>query len=73
MPLVDFNDLIGRTFLLPPQEDGQQFRERIIEAIDTHEIELTLMREKLQKTHPLVSSFALSMMIRKKKLSLIMT
>jgi hypothetical protein len=24
IPLIDFNDLIGRTFIMPPQEDGQQ-------------------------------------------------
>ena len=34
MPIVDPNDLIGRTFLMPQQEDGQQFRARIVQAID---------------------------------------
>jgi hypothetical protein len=30
MPVVDPNDLVGRTFLMPEQEDGQQFRARIV-------------------------------------------
>ena len=37
IPLINFNDLIGRTFLMPPQENGQQHRARIIKAIDDHE------------------------------------
>jgi hypothetical protein len=36
IPLIAFNDLIGRTFLIPPQEDGQQHQARIIKAIDDH-------------------------------------
>ena len=33
MPTFDPTDLIGRTFLLPPQDDGQRFRGKIIETI----------------------------------------
>jgi hypothetical protein len=34
MPIVDPNDLVGRTFLMPRQEDGQCFRARIVRAIE---------------------------------------
>ena len=37
MPTIDVEDLIGRTFLMPRQEDGQQFRAKIVEAISDHE------------------------------------
>jgi hypothetical protein len=37
MAIVDPNDLVGRTFLMPPQEDGQRFRARIVRAIEEHE------------------------------------
>jgi hypothetical protein len=37
MPIVDPNDFVGRTFLMPPQEDGQRFRARIVRAIKDHE------------------------------------
>jgi hypothetical protein len=40
VPLIDINDLVGRTFLMPQEEDGQQHRARIIQAIDEHENEL---------------------------------
>jgi hypothetical protein len=33
MTIVDPNDLVGRTFLMPPQEDSQHFRARIVHAI----------------------------------------
>ena len=36
MPIVDPEELIGRTFLVP-QEDGQQFRARIVELVEDHE------------------------------------
>jgi hypothetical protein len=35
-PLIDAEDLIGRTFLLDKREDGQRFRARIIKLIDDH-------------------------------------
>ena len=37
MPIMDPQDLVGRTFLLDKQEDGQRFRARIIEAVNAHE------------------------------------
>ena len=38
-PSAVFNpeDLVGRTFLLDPQEDGQRFRARIVKLIEDHE------------------------------------
>ena len=40
MPVVDPNDLVGRTFLMAPQPDGQRFRACIIQAIEDHERDL---------------------------------
>ena len=40
MPTIDPTDLIGRTFLLDPEDDGQRFRGKIIEAIVENEQEL---------------------------------
>ena len=37
MPIVDPEGLIGRTFLLDEQEDGQKFHARIVEAINAHD------------------------------------
>ncbi len=31
------NQLVGRTFLMEPREDGQRFRARIVEALDEHD------------------------------------
>ena len=39
MPILDPNDLVGRTFLIP-QEDGQRLRARIVKAIDDYEGDL---------------------------------
>jgi hypothetical protein len=33
MPTIDPADLVGRTFLKAPREDGQRFRCKIVEAI----------------------------------------
>ena len=35
------HDLIGRTFLLPEQEDGQCFHAAIVECISQHEDQLS--------------------------------
>jgi hypothetical protein len=35
-PLIDAEDLIGRTFLLDKREYGQRFRARIVKLIDDH-------------------------------------
>jgi hypothetical protein len=37
MPVVDSNDLVGCTFLMPPQEDGQHFCAHTVRAIEDHE------------------------------------
>ena len=37
MPIINPTDLVGRTFLLDGQEDGQTFRARIVEAINAHQ------------------------------------
>ena len=37
MPIMNPEDLVGRTFLLDKQEYGQKFRARIVEAINAHE------------------------------------
>jgi len=41
MPVFHPIDLVGRTFLLEPKEDGQRFRARIVKAIDDHEANLS--------------------------------
>jgi hypothetical protein len=40
LEIIDPGELIGRTFLTEPQEDGQRFRARIVRAIDDNEQEL---------------------------------
>ena len=52
MPIVDPNDLVGRTFLMAPQPDGQRFRARIVRAIEDHERNLASNSER---THFLCS------------------
>ena len=47
MPIMNPEDLVGRTFLLDQQEDGQKFRARIVEAINAHE-------DKVQKNPELL-------------------
>ena len=37
MPIVDPEGLIGRTFLMDQQDDGQKFRTRVIEDINAHD------------------------------------
>jgi hypothetical protein len=37
IPKVDYNTLIGRTFLQPHQDDERGFRARIVEAIKVQE------------------------------------
>ena len=48
MPVVDPNDLVGRTFLMPEQEDGQRFRARIVRAIEDHERDLEKDPDRIQ-------------------------
>jgi hypothetical protein len=37
MVIVDPQELLGHTFLMDTQEDGQRFRARIVEYISDHE------------------------------------
>jgi hypothetical protein len=37
MVIVNPQELLGRTFLMDTQEDGQRFRARIVECISNHE------------------------------------
>ena len=37
MPVIYPTDIVGRTFLLEPQEDGQRHRARIVKEIQDHE------------------------------------
>ena len=52
MPIVDPNDLMGRTFLMAPQPDGQCFRAHIVRAIEDHERDLA---NNSERTHFLCS------------------
>jgi hypothetical protein len=40
MPIIDPHDLVGCTFLLPQQEDGQCFCTHIVKALDDYESDL---------------------------------
>jgi hypothetical protein len=40
MLIINPHDLVGRTFLLPQQEDGQRFCARIVKALDDYESDL---------------------------------
>ena len=40
MPVLNTSDIIGRTFLIPPQEYGQKFRVHIVKMIDNHKTKL---------------------------------
>ena len=40
MPVFSPTDLVGKTFLMDEQEDGQRFRARIVRAIEDHESKL---------------------------------
>jgi hypothetical protein len=40
MPILHPSDLVGKTFLMDPMEDGQQLRARIVQAIEDHDGEV---------------------------------
>jgi hypothetical protein len=48
MPTINPRNLIGRTFLLPEQEDGQRFRARIVQAIDDFDADLGMQPERVR-------------------------
>ena len=48
LPTIDPEDLIGRTFLKEPEEDGQRFRVKIIEAIANNQHDLAERKENIK-------------------------
>ena len=40
IPVLNKSDIIGCTFIMPPQEDGQKFRVHIVKMIGEHKIKL---------------------------------
>ena len=48
MPVFDPDDMVGRTFLLERQEDGQRFRARIVHAIKEQDDELAQNPDKIK-------------------------
>ena len=48
MPVFHPSNLVGRSFLLDPQEDGQRFRARIVKAIEDHEADLAKNPTKIK-------------------------
>ena len=48
MPVFSPDDIVGRTFLLEPQEDGQRFRARIVRAIKDQDDELARHPDKIK-------------------------
>jgi hypothetical protein len=47
MPIINPHDLVGRTFLLPQQEDGQCFHAYIVKALDDYESDLGTQPEHI--------------------------
>ena len=45
MTIIDLDDLVGRSFLLDSQEDGQRFRARIVQCIKDHESDVRTSKE----------------------------
>ena len=48
LPTIDPEDLIGRTFLKEPEEDGQRFCVKIIEAIANNQHDLAERKENIK-------------------------
>ena len=48
MPVFDPSDLVGRTFLMDPQEDGQRFRAKIVQSLEDHEANLAKNPTRIQ-------------------------
>eukprot|EP00977_Amphora_coffeiformis_P005204 scaffold1116_cov104-Amphora_coffeaeformis.AAC.1 len=46
--LITIEDLVGRTFLLDPDPDGQQHRARIVELIDKHDDDVERNSERVK-------------------------
>jgi hypothetical protein len=47
-PIINPEDLIGRTFLMDKQEDGQQFRARIVKLIEDHTSQLENNKDRIK-------------------------
>ena len=48
MPTLDPDDLIGRTFLKPPENDGRRYRAKIVEAIEEKEKNIANHPDKIK-------------------------
>ena len=48
MPTIEPESLIGRTFLMKPEEDGQRFRAKVVEAIAEDENQLANHPERIR-------------------------
>ena len=48
VPILDTSDLVGRTFLMPIDKDGQRLRARIVEAIENQEEECAKESSRLK-------------------------
>jgi hypothetical protein len=47
-PIIDLDNLIGRTFLMDAQPDGSQFRARIVKMIEDHNYKLENNKEQIK-------------------------
>jgi Reverse transcriptase (RNA-dependent DNA polymerase) len=47
-PIIDPDDLIGRTFVMNTQPDGQQFRARIVKLIEDHDYKLENNKDRIK-------------------------
>ena len=48
MQIINPHDLVGRTFLLPQEEDGQRFRACIVKALDDYDSNLGTQPERIR-------------------------
>jgi hypothetical protein len=48
MTIISPHDLIGRTFLMNPQEDGQIYRARIVEAVEEHQNQVEEQKDRIK-------------------------
>jgi hypothetical protein len=67
IPIIDANNLVGRTFLLPPEPDGQRFFELVLFMLSK------IMSQTLSSREIELNSFAQSMMMKEKNYFLTMT
>jgi hypothetical protein len=48
MAIFNPHELIGRTFLMNPQEDGQRYRARIVEAVEDHQSKVNEQNDRVK-------------------------